>query len=113
MISKTAYVRGEPTGPDGPDEPDGLRAAATQVLLEVETWAADGVDHDVVLALVQNALPLADDACGALPRLQRRSHARVLVALLLLLDHPVAGALATELVEVLAVDAPPLRALVG
>ncbi|MCD2185634.1 hypothetical protein [Actinomycetospora soli] len=106
-------MSGEATGPGEVGESDALRAVASQVVVEVETWAADGLGRDVALALVQNALPLLEGTVETLPRLQRRAHAQVLTALLLLLDDPVAGALATDLVEVLRDVAPRPRVLAG
>ena len=100
MISKTAYVSGEPYDQDEALELQRLAELAAAVVDRSESWIAAGLGHDVALALVQNALPLREGA-QVLERLQRRSHARVLTALLLLLDDPAAGELATDLAEAL------------
>ncbi|WP_286056432.1 hypothetical protein [Actinomycetospora termitidis] len=78
-----------------------LPDVATAVVVATEHWLAEGLCPATALALTQNALPLADGA-EALSRLQARSHARVVAALLLLIDDEDAGELATRLVETLA-----------
>lgn len=111
MISKTAYVSGEPIDRDGVHELRALAHLAASVLARTETWLLGGeVIEDVALALVQNALPLLEGA-SALTRLQRHSHARILAALLLLLDDPDAAALATDLTGALQETGPRERVL--
>lgn len=97
-------MNGEPDD-DGPER-ELLRHAAAEVLAGVESWLGEGLGTDAALALVQNALPLSEEA-GALPRLQRRSHGTVLAALLLLMADERAADLATRLVEGLREGAVP------
>ena len=88
-----------------------LAEAAAAVVAATDGWLQDGLCPGTGLALVQNALPLtvADDG-GSGSRLQRRSHARAVVALLLLVDDDEAGVIATCLHELLAGPSAPARA---
>ncbi|MEJ2871910.1 hypothetical protein WCD74_29410 [Actinomycetospora sp. OC33-EN08] len=62
-----------------------LAEAAAAVVVATDAWLEGGLCPATGLALVQNALPLtAGDDDGS--RLQRRSHARAVVGLLLLVD---------------------------
>lgn len=110
MISKTNYVNAGPIDQDDAPELERLGELAATVLAHTESWIGQGLDHAAALALVQNALPLTEDP-RALARLQRRSHAHVLAALLLLLEDPTAGHVATDLVEVLHDEGPQERVL--
>jgi hypothetical protein len=110
VISKTAYVNAEASDRAVAHECEGLEDLGAAVVAQAEGWIEDGVGEDVGLALVQNALPLIEGSAH-LSRLQRRSHAQALLGLLLLLDDPMAGGIATELVELLHGAAADARVL--
>ncbi len=112
MISKTAYVNAEASDRAVAYECEGLEGLGAAVVAQAEGWIENGTGEDVGLALVQNALPLIEDT-GHLTRLQRRSHAQVLLGLLLLLDDPMADGIANELVELLHGAATEARVLVS
>jgi hypothetical protein len=81
---------------------DGVRRVATAVVDEVFTWQDRGTRAEALLALLDHAEPLADDhTLAALTRLQYRTHAYALAAVLMLSDDPRSGDLATALVELL------------
>lgn len=100
MISETTYVNAGAGGTADVADAERLEGLAAVVVTRLEAWIVGGLAHDVALALVQNALPLAE-AAPALDRVQRCSHARVLVTLLALVDDAAATDLATAMVEVL------------
>jgi hypothetical protein len=75
------------------EDRDGVRRVATAVVDEVFTWQDRGARAEALLA--------DDHTLAALTRLQYRTHAYALAAVLMLSGDPRSGDLATALVELL------------